>query len=149
MIIRRAWILAAFSVAMASQASLAGGGDERAGSQSVTLKGQCEYRRGAEQVGPGTGFAACRSVVITRNGSDSVIDFRRSLGGSEFRYEGTLSGDTMTIESLQIRGRAAQAASGECTIFHRGDGISTVTCIAKVGWKTYAANFVPSRINPR
>lgn len=115
---------------------------------TTELDGRCDYRRAAAKVGPGTGFAPCNSVVITRSGSNSVIDYRRSLGGSEFRYEGTLSGNTMTIARLIIQDREPMTASGECTIFHKGQQISTVTCVAKAGWKTFAANFVTSRINP-
>jgi hypothetical protein len=116
--------------------------------RSTHFEGRCDYRREAANVGPDTGFAECNSVTIIRDGTNSVIDFRRTIAGSEFRYEGALSGDTMTIRRLRIRGRAPRNATGECTIFHRNDRISTVTCVAKVGWKTFAANFVTSRLNP-
>ncbi|MET1756480.1 hypothetical protein ABVV53_13635 [Novosphingobium sp. RD2P27] len=97
---------------------------------------------------PGTGFAVCRTVRIEQNGADSVIDFKNSLGGSEFRYEGTWTGNGMSIARLSIRSRAAKNATGDCTIFRAAGKISTVTCVAKVDWKTFAANFEASRINP-
>jgi hypothetical protein len=117
---------AAACVAATGAPSLAQGGSGDA--VTTELDGRCDYRRAAAKVGSGTGFAPCNSVVITRSGSNSVIDYRRSLGGSEFRYAGTLSGNTMTIARLTIQNREPMAASGECTIFHKGQQISTVTC---------------------
>ena len=146
-IARPALLLAALAVAAPIGASAAG---DASAPRTIELQGRCDYRRAAESVGPDTGFAVCNSVTvtITGNGDNSAIDFRRSLGGSEFRYEGALSGNTMRIAQLRIRGREALDARGECTIFRRGEKISTVTCVAKSGWKTFAANFVTSRINP-
>lgn len=139
-----------FSMAVSAAAIAAPTHAQSGASDTATteLDGRCDYRRQASKVGPGTGFARCTSLVITRSGSRGAIDYRRSLGGSEFRYEGSFAGNTMTIERLIIQGREAQAASGKCTLFHRGQQISTVTCVAKVGWKTFAGNFVTSRINP-
>ncbi|WP_346034154.1 hypothetical protein [Erythrobacter westpacificensis] len=142
---RPALLIVALAVAGPISASAAG---EAVAPRTIELQGRCDYRSAAESVGPDTGFAVCNSVAITRNGDSSAIDFRRSLGGSEFRYEGALSGDSMTIARLRIKGRVAQDADGECTIFRRGEKISTVTCVARSGWKTFAANFVASRINP-
>jgi len=116
---------------------------------TIELRGQCDYRDDVvEKALPGTGFAPCRSVRIERSGGASVIDFRNSLGGSEFRYDGPWTGDGMTIARLSFNGRAPKDASGDCRIYRNGGTISTVTCVAKIDWKTFAANFVASRINP-
>lgn len=114
----------------------------------LDLKGRCDYRREVlKNLLPITGVAQCNSVRIKRNGGASVMDFRQTLGGSEFRYEGTWTGDGMTISRLAIAGRAPSQATGDCTVYRNGGQISTVTCIAKVGPKAFAANFVTSRIN--
>ena len=116
---------------------------------TIELRGRCDYRPEVrEGASPGTGFALCSSIRIQQNGSDSVIDFRQSLGGSEFRYEGTWTGDGMAIAQLSIKGRPPKDANGDCTIFRNAGKISAVTCVAKIDWKTFAANFVASRINP-
>ncbi len=122
---------------------------ERADEPDVLdLKGRCDYRREVlKNLLPITGVAQCNSVRIERNGGASVMDFRQTLGGSEFRYEGTWTGDGMTISRLAIAGRAPSEATGDCTVYRNGGQISTVTCIAKIGPKAFAANFVTSRIN--
>ena len=115
----------------------------------IELRGRCDYRDDViKKALPGTGFAPCRSVRIEQNGAASVIDFRNSLGGSEFRYEGTWTGDGMAITRLSFNGRAPQDASGDCRIYRNAGDISTVSCVAKIDWKTFAANFVASRVNP-
>lgn len=140
--------LAIFAVFTAASDMPAIAQGEDNGASTTRLDGRCDYRREAENVGPDTGFALCNSVTITRAGAHSAIDYRRALGGSEFRYEGAISGNTMQIARLTIREREPQEASGKCTIYYNRGRISTVTCIAKVGWKTFAANFVVSQINP-
>lgn len=115
----------------------------------IELQGQCDYREQVrESALPGTGFALCNAVRIEENSTASAIDFRNSLGGSEFRYEGTWSGDGMTISRLSFKGRTPKDASGNCRIFRNAGNISTVTCIAKIDGNSFAANFVASRINP-
>ena len=115
----------------------------------IELQGQCDYREQVrESALPGTGFALCNAVRIEQNNTASAIDFRNSLGGSEFRYEGTWSGDGMTISRLSFKGRAPKDARGNCRIFRNAGNISTVTCIAKIDGNSFAANLVASRINP-
>ncbi|MFN3820481.1 hypothetical protein [Blastomonas sp.] len=116
---------------------------------SVTdLRGRCDYRPEVlKSILPDTGLALCNSVRIERNADASVIDFRQTLGGSQFRYEGTWTGDGMAINRLAIRGRAPKPATGDCTVYRNAGQISTITCIAKAERKAFAANFVASRVN--
>jgi hypothetical protein len=136
------------ALTIAALAAATGAAADRPEASTVHLEGRCDYRPAAANVGPDTGFAACDSVTIVRDGANSAIDFEGAIPSAAFRYEGVLSGDTMIIHRLRIGDRAPQDATGKCTVFHRDDRISTVTCVAKAGRKTFAANFVTSRIDP-
>mgnify|MGYP001347674817 CR=1 FL=1 len=63
------------------------------------------------------------------------------------RFSGTLAGDRMTVSRVILRDGRALAASGTCQISYHNDGrISTISCLAKAGSRSVAANFVPSRL---
>jgi hypothetical protein len=73
------------------------------------------------------------------------VEFLRESFGSSVRYEGSWSGDTMTIARVQPRDRPLEPAQGYCRVFYREGAISTVTCVANTRQLAFAANFVTRR----
>ena len=110
------------------------------------LVGRCAYSDAVARFRQEALLAVCDALVIA--GTDDVVtfDFGQRDWGSMLRFTGAMSGQRLTINRLQSRAGGWVAATGSCEIFHHGEKISTVSCLAKAGSKTYAANFVPSRL---
>ncbi|QLC24040.1 hypothetical protein HFP57_02660 [Parasphingopyxis algicola] len=110
-------------------------------------RGQCEYAdRFAPLLEQGDhSFALCDSVAIDPGGDRDTFDFRRDSWGSMIRFEGALAGDRMAVSHIRLRANEPRPATGTCEIFHRGEALSTIACVATARGQTYVANFVPRR----
>lgn len=109
---------------------------------AITLKGRCNYPEamGAPKLGESRFF--CDSVTQ----AERVVRFSRASSGKTVEFAGDAAGDRMTIRRISLRPGVATAATGYCRTFHRNADISAVSCVARVGWRTYVANFIPSAI---
>lgn len=111
------------------------------------LGGRCEYPDRVAQYRAETTLILCDYATIERGSTTATLDFQQRSWGSMARFSGTLAGDRMTVSRVVLRDGRALAASGTCQIFYRNDGrISTISCLAKAGSRSVAANFVPSRL---
>jgi hypothetical protein len=109
----------------------------------IELHGRCEYApRVAAYAGAGNGFALCDRLVLSGDGEQGAFDFRQENVGSIARYTGALTGETLTVRQIDLRGQPAKDARGSCTIYRFEGRITKVDCVATVRHLTYAASFV-------
>lgn len=89
----------------------------------------------------------CDRVTLDRTTQNATFDFTQRSWGSMAQFAGDMLGDQMTVSQITLRDGSKVAANGACEIFHRNDGkISAISCLAKAGPRTIAANFIPSRL---
>ncbi|MDE8653768.1 hypothetical protein [Novosphingobium album (ex Liu et al. 2023)] len=131
-----------FAIALAALlASLAATGDAR-----LQLNGRCEYSAEVQEHRDGTVLALCDTLEIVRDGNTGTLDFRQRSWGSTIRFQGEMAGDRMIVRSVRPRAGETAPATGTCEVFHANDRISVVACLARAGTRSYAANFVVSRL---
>ncbi|WP_156495370.1 hypothetical protein [Croceicoccus estronivorus] len=112
----------------------------------IRLDGRCQYPEAVARYRYETTLVLCDSLAIGSEGDETVLDFSRQSWGSMIRISGRMSGARMTIDHIYFRERPAVEATGTCEIFYRGGKVSLVSCLAKAGSRTYATNFVVSRL---
>lgn len=119
----------------------------RAEEQRTSISGRCQYSDKVAQHRHETALILCDTVGISRAGGAATLDFSRQSWGSMARFEGDMPGDIMTVSQVTLRDGSSRQATGTCRIFHREDGeLSVISCLAQMGARSVAANFVPSRL---
>lgn len=131
-------MIAALFLALVSQVAV------NDGAESGLLTGRCDYpvTMGAPQLGEVRIF--CDSVAVTTSKSEGMlVQFKRRSSGSTTGFGGEASDDGITIRRVYLKPGVAAPATGHCRTFRKGSDVTAVTCVAKVGWRTYVANFKP------
>jgi hypothetical protein len=131
-------MIAIFVAALASQAGVDAG--------PAGLRGRCQYSEAVARFREQTMLVLCDALAIQDEGASTTFDFSQRGLGSTIRFAGERSGARMTVTHLSVRDRGPVAATGSCEIFRRGEEVSVVTCLARIGSRTFAANFVPSHL---
>ncbi|MEJ2459942.1 MAG: hypothetical protein P8Y58_18140, partial [Novosphingobium sp.] len=94
-----------------------------------------------------TVLVTCDTVDIDQSSNvGSVVYRQRSWDATMLRVEGKWDGDRMTVRHLALRNGTSGDAKGMCSIFRRAGRVSVVSCLAKMGGRSFAANFEMSRI---
>ncbi len=110
--------------------------------------GSCRYSDQAARYRHETALILCDTASISRGSSSATFEFSQRSWGSMARFSGPISGNRMRVDRVAIRGGAISSATGSCEIFYRQDGkLSAISCLAKWGARSAAANFLPSRVN--
>lgn len=112
----------------------------------LRLNGQCRYPDAIAQFQREAVLALCDSVTIDTEAEATTFDFRRGNTGSMRRFTGALSGQRMAVAQVWLRSGGLIDATGTCEIFPNAGKVSVVSCLARAGTKTFAANFVASRL---
>src|SRR3954452_24012625 len=120
-------MIAIFVAALASQAADAG---------PASLRGRCQYPEAVARFRAETTLVLCDALAIQGEGAGMTFDFSQRGLGSMIRFEGERSGVRMTVAHVSVRHQAPVAATGSCEIFHRGEEVSVVTCLARIGART-------------
>jgi hypothetical protein len=107
------------------------------------LSGRCTYpiSLGAAQVGETR--ILCDSVAVRSDGADTIIEFSRKFSDRWIRFSGEMSGSRMTVRRVYPSWDRPAPARGACTIFHKDDRVSAVSCVAQVGGRSFVANLLP------
>jgi len=115
--------------------------------QKTVIEGRCQYPARVAKYRNETTLILCDTVTISRSTAGATLDFSQRSWGSMARFTGAMGGDKMTISHVTLRDGRRIAAAGMCEIFHRNDGkVSVISCLAKAGPRSVAANFKPSRL---
>lgn len=113
----------------------------------AVLSGRCQYPERAAQYRNETALILCDTASIERGSATATLDFSQRNWGSMAQFSGAMAGDRMTVSRVALRNGRSLAASGTCQIFYRDGGdISAISCLAKAGSRSIAANFAPSRL---
>lgn len=116
----------------------------------AAIDGRCQYSDQVARHRDDTLLILCDSATIGQDGTKATLAFGQRSWGAMAQFVGDWSGDKMAVSHITLRDGRAQAATGSCEIFHRGDGkLSKIACLAKVASRTIAANFVPSPFQAR
>lgn len=119
---------------------------QSAAADIVELDGRCEYPESARQYQHETVLAICSRLTISREGDDSAFTFGPRSLGPTMKFAGQMNGNRMEVHQLTLRNGDTKAAEGTCEIFYANGEVSVVGCLAKAGARTYAANFMKSRL---
>lgn len=115
--------------------------------QPTVIEGRCQYPEPVVQYRYETTLILCDTVKIGRSETTATLDFTRRSWGAMARFTGDMPGDRMTVSQITLRNGRSVAATGTCEIFYRSDGsMAVISCLAKAGSRSIAANFIPSRI---
>ena len=107
------------------------------------FKGQCLYPDAVLERAQDTTLVTCGEVDVA---PDSLTFALRGWEPS-IRFHGEWDGDRLTVTHIARRGRdEAEEARGLCQLYFANDKLSTIACTAVAGGRSYAANFVVSRI---
>lgn len=117
-----------------------------AATDTIEMEGRCEYPESVRQYQHETVLAICSRLTIIRNGSNAVFDFGPRSVGPTMKFAGRMIGNRMEVRQVTLRDGETNAAEGTCEIFYTSSEISVVSCLAKAGARTYAANFMKSRL---
>lgn len=109
---------------------------------AATYDGQCLYPETVRERAVGTVLATCNRAVVVQGG----VAFVTRGTSQQMQFRGTWEGDRLTVESVVLRGRSPANARGLCQLYEANDRTSTIACTAVAGSRSYAANFVVSRI---
>jgi hypothetical protein len=114
--------------------------------EPITLNGRCSYPHTLPAPEAGELRVFCDSVTITagEGPDDRLISFSRSGSGTAFGFAGKATGDETTVSHMVLRQGVVTAKTGKCRIFRKNTSISAISCVAKVGARTYVANFKPA-----
>jgi hypothetical protein len=111
------------------------------------ITGRCQYSDRIAQYRHETTLILCDTASIDRESTTATLDFSQRSWGSTARFSSVMADDQMTVSHLTLRNGSALAASGTCQIFYHDNGhVSAISCLAKAGSRSVAANFVPSHL---
>lgn len=107
------------------------------------IDGQCLYPEAVQERAQGTMLVTCSEVVV----EEGVIAFGLRGWETQVRFEGAFNGDRLTVHQVVTRhGDRVEEARGLCQLYYSNDELSTIACTAVAGSRSYAANFIVSRI---
>ncbi|MFN3474746.1 MAG: hypothetical protein ACK4ZW_11960 [Blastomonas sp.] len=113
----------------------------------TVIDGRCQYPEPVAQYRNETTLILCDTVKIDRSETITTLAFTRRSWGAMARFAGDMPGNKMTVSQITLRNGRSVAAKGTCEIFYRRDGsLAVISCLAKAGSRSIAANFIPSRI---
>lgn len=113
----------------------------------TVMNGRCQYSDEVARHRDETTLVLCDTVTIGSDDSTVSLDFGRRSWGSAARFTGDVTGSRMQVSQIAVRNDRAVPATGVCEIFRRNDGkVSYISCLAKAGSRSIAANFVPSHV---
>jgi len=113
----------------------------------TSIDGRCQYPEKVVKNRNETVLILCDTVEIDRGSASATLDFAQRSWGSMARFTGSMSSDTMAISQVTLRDGRRLSATGTCRMHRRKDGeLAVISCLAKAGARTFAANFVPSRV---
>lgn len=107
-------------------------------------RGQCLYPEAVRERAAGDELVTCNEASVDSGG----VTFGQRSWGMRMRFAGTFEGDRLTVESVTFRNGTSHHARGLCQLFYVDQEVSTIACTAVARGRSYAANFVVSRINP-
>jgi hypothetical protein len=117
-----------------------------AATDTVELEGRCEYPESVRQYQHETVLAICSHLTISREGDDTVFTFGPRSLGPTMKFAGRMSGNRMEVRQVTLRDGETNAAEGTCEIFYTNGEVSVVACLAHSGARSWAANFIKSRL---
>ena len=113
--------------------------------RKAVISGRCQYSDRVAQYPNETALILCDTVSIDRGSATATLNFSQRSWGSTAQFSGGMSGKRMTVSRVALRDDGAVAATGTCEIFYREEGhISAISCLAKAGSRSIAANFAPT-----
>ncbi|WP_439469267.1 hypothetical protein [Blastomonas fulva] len=116
-------------------------------SRKTSIDGRCQYPEKVVKNRNETVLILCDMVEIDQGSARATLDFAQRSCGSMARFTGSMSSDTMAISQVTLRDGRRLSATGTCRMHRRKDGeLAVISCLAKAGARTFAANFVPSRV---
>lgn len=113
---------------------------------AAVLDGRCDYSPEVARHGDTTTLIVCDTFAIRRDGASEAFVFGRRDYGPAARFVGVPSAEGIIVSALVLKDGEQRAATGTCRRYARSDGsLSAMGCLAKMGQRWVAANFVPSR----
>jgi len=113
----------------------------------IPLEGRCIYPPEVAEKRDGAVLALCDRLTLEIGQEGADFDFAQASWGSMLRFSGERSGErAFAVRRLRSRNGEWRDANGTCELFYRDDTVSTVACYAVARGRTYAANFVVSRL---
>lgn len=114
---------------------------------ATVVPGRCQYPDRVVRDRQDTVLILCDTATIDRDGETVTLDFGQRSWGSTARVMGTVTGRTVTVQRITPRGKDSAIASGTCTIEYRDRATpSIIACLARVGSRRFAVNFIASRL---
>lgn len=113
---------------------------------ATVLSGRCQYPDRVARFRQETSLILCDTVSISQEGDSATLDFSQRSWGSMMRFAGDMRDNRMTISRVFFRDGSSTAASGTCETFHSNGELSAVACLARTGTRSWAANFIRSRV---
>lgn len=107
------------------------------------LSGRCTYPASLGPAQVAEIRILCDSVAVRSDGADTVIAFSRKFSERWIRFSGEMSGPRMTVRRVHPSWDRSAPARGACTIFHKDDRVSAVSCVAQAGGRSFVANLLP------
>ena len=115
--------------------------------QKTVIGGRCQYSDQVARHRYETALILCDTATISRDNTSGTLDFSLRSWGSMAQFTGVMAGNRLAVSRISLRGGTSVGATGTCEIFRREDGkLSLISCLAKAGSRSIAANFVPSRL---
>lgn len=133
--------LAATMIASVAPASLHAQADP-----DTAIAGRCAYSERVIRERHDTILILCDTAALRRDGAHASLDFAQRSWGSMARFDGDVAGDRMTVARVTLRDGTARAATGTCALFRSAGKLSAITCLARIGVRSVAANFVTTRL---
>lgn len=112
----------------------------------TAIAGRCDYSDRVTRERRDTILILCDTATLRRDGAHASLDFAQRSWGSMARFDGDIAGDRMTVARVTLRDGTARAATGACALFRSAGKLSAITCLARIGARSVAANFVPTRL---
>ena len=115
--------------------------------QKTVIGGRCQYSEPVARYRHETTLILCDTATVSRDAGSATLDFAQRSWGSMAQFTGVMAGNRLAVSRISLRGGTSVGATGTCEIFRREDGkLSLISCLAKAGSRSIAANFVPSRL---
>ncbi len=109
-----------------------------------TYDGQCLYPEAVRERAAGTVLASCNRAVVGQRG----VAFVTRGTSQQIQFRGAWEGNRLTVKSVVLRGGGRVEVRGLCQLYETNERLSTIACTAVgSGNRSYAANFMASRIN--
>ncbi len=115
-----------------------------AGDGVSVLDGACTYPAKLGPTGPGEIRIPCDSAIISPSGQDGVlVQFAVKGGSGPVGFAGPIGDDgAMSVRRIYLTpGKPTPATGGHCRIFDKGDAVTGIVCVGRIGAQAHIANF--------